>query len=151
MRSNQIKKGIERTPHRALLYSTGLTEKALNKPFVGIGSSFSDIVPGHILMREMERFIERGVEAGGGCPFIFGIPSICDGICMGHPGMRYSLPSREIIADSIEAVAQAHCFDGLILLTNCDKITPGTLMAAARINFPTIIVTAGPMTSGRFK
>ncbi|UCG94171.1 MAG: dihydroxy-acid dehydratase [Candidatus Aerophobus sp.] len=151
MRSNQIKKGVERTPHRALLYSTGLTEKALNKPFVGIGSSFSDIVPGHILMREMERLIERGVEAGGGFPFIFGIPSICDGICMGHPGMRYSLPSREIIADSIEAVAQAHCFDGLILLTNCDKITPGTLMAAARINLPTIVVTAGPMMSGRFK
>lgn len=151
MRSNQIKKGIERTPHRALLYSTGLTEEALNKPFVGIGSSFSDIVPGHILMRGMERFIERGVEAGGGFPFIFGIPAICDGICMGHPGMRYSLPSREIIADSIEAVAQAHCFDGLILLTNCDKITPGTLMAAARINLPTIIITAGPMTSGRFK
>ncbi|MFQ5835205.1 MAG: dihydroxy-acid dehydratase [bacterium] len=151
MRSNQIKEGIERTPHRALLYSTGLTEKALNKPFVGIASSFSDMVPGHILMREMERFIERGVEAGGGFPFIFGIPSLCDGISMGHPGMRYSLPLREIIADSIEAVAQAHCFDGLILLTNCDKITPGTLMAAARINTPTIIVTAGPMMSGRFK
>ena len=151
MRSDQIKEGIERTPHRALLYSTGLTEKALNRPFVGIGSSFSDIVPGHILMREIERFIERGVEAGGGFPFVFGIPSLCDGISMGHPGMRYSLPLREIIADSIEAVAQAHCFDGLILLTNCDKITPGTLMAAARINLPTIIVTAGPMMSGRFK
>ncbi len=151
MRSDQIKKGLERTPHRALLYSTGMTEKALNKPFVGIGSSFSDIVPGHILMREIERFIERGVEAGGGFPFIFGIPSLCDGISMGHPGMRYSLPLREIIADSIEAVAQAHCFDGLILLTNCDKITPGTLIAAARVNLPTIIVTAGPMMSGRFK
>lgn len=151
MRSDHIKKGIERTPHRALLYSTGITKRSLNKPFVGIASSFSEIVPGHVGMRELEKFIERGVEAGGGYPFIFGIPAICDGIAMGHSGMKYSLPSRELIADSIEAIAEAHSFDGLVLLTNCDKITPGALMAAARINIPAIVVTAGPMLSGRLR
>lgn len=151
MRSDRIKKGIERAPHRALLYATGVTKKSLSKPFIGIASSFSSIVPGHIQMRDLERFIERGVESGGGYPFIFGIPAICDGIAMGHMGMRYSLPSRELIADSIESVALAHSFDGLILLSNCDKITPGALMAAARINIPTIIVTAGPMLSGRLR
>jgi len=149
VRSDRIKKGVERTPHRALLYSTGMPKGALDKPFVGIASSFSDVVPGHIQMRDLERFIERGIESEGGFPFIFGIPAICDGIAMGHSGMRYSLPSRELIADSIESVAQAHCFDGLVLLTNCDKITPGTLMAAARLNIPSIVVTAGPMLSGR--
>jgi len=151
MRSDKIKKGIERTPHRALLYSTGLTKESLKKPFVGIASSFSDIVPGHTQMRQLERFIERGIESKGGLPFIFGIPAICDGIAMGHIGMRYSLPSRELIADSIESVAQAHSFDGLVLLTNCDKITPGSLMAAVRLNIPTIVVTAGPMLSGRLR
>lgn len=151
MRSDRIKKGVERAPHRALLYATGITKKSLSKPFIGIASSFSSIVPGHIQMRDLEKFIERGVESGGGYPFIFGIPAICDGIAMGHMGMRYSLPSRELIADSIESVALAHSFDGLILLTNCDKITPGSLMAAARVNIPTIIVTAGPMLSGRLR
>jgi len=151
MRSNQIKKGIERTPHRALLYSTGLTKESMKKPFVGIASSFSDIVPGHTQMRQLERFIERGIESKGGFPFIFGIPAICDGIAMGHIGMKYSLPSRELIADSIESVVQAHSFDGLVLLTNCDKITPGSLMAAARLNIPAIVVTAGPMLSGRLR
>jgi len=102
-------------------------------------------------MRDLERWVERGVEAGGGLPFVFGIPAICDGIAMGHLGMKYSLPSRELIADSIESIAQAHCFDGLVLLTSCDKITPGMLMAAARLNIPAIVVTAGPMLSGRFK
>jgi len=151
MRSDKIKKGIERAPHRALLYSTGVTKKAMKKPFIGIASSFSDIVPGHIEMHQLERFIERGIESKGGFPFIFGIPAICDGIAMGHIGMKYSLPSRELIADSIESVIQAHSFDGLVLLTNCDKITPGSLMAAARLNVPTIAVTAGPMLSGRLR
>ncbi|MCD6406427.1 dihydroxy-acid dehydratase [Candidatus Aerophobetes bacterium] len=151
MRSDTVKEGVERTPHRALLYATGISPKALKKPFVGIASSFSDIVPGHNNMRELERFIERGVEAGGGYPFVFGIPSICDGIAMGHEGMKYSLPLRELIADTIESVANAHCFDGLVLLTNCDKITPGMLMAAARLNIPAIVITAGPMLSGRYE
>ncbi|RKY75838.1 dihydroxy-acid dehydratase [candidate division KSB1 bacterium] len=150
MRSNQTKKGIERAPHRALLFATGLTKDQLQRPFVGIASSFTDLIPGHVGMRELERAIENGVNAGGGTPFIFGVPGICDGIAMGHKGMKYSLPSRELIADVIESVAEAHALDGLVLLTNCDKITPGMLMAAARLNIPSIVVTAGPMHSGRF-
>jgi len=123
----------------------------MNKPFIGVATSFTDIIPGHIGMRDLERFIEKGVHTGGGYPFFFGIPGICDGIAMGHSGMHYSLPSRELIADMVETVAQAHQLDGLVLLTNCDKITPGMLMAAARINIPSIVVTAGPMLSGHYR
>ncbi|MGQ9570417.1 MAG: dihydroxy-acid dehydratase [Thermodesulfovibrionales bacterium] len=151
MRSKIIKEGLERVPHRALLYATGIPKTEMNKPFIGIATSFTDIIPGHIGMRDLERFIEKGVHTGGSYPFFFGIPGICDGIAMGHVGMHYSLPSRELIADSIETIAQAHQFDGLVLLTNCDKITPGMLMGAARVNIPSIIVTAGPMLSGHFK
>lgn len=149
-RSKNIKEGVERVPHRALLYATGIPTSEMNKPFIGIASSFTDIIPGHIGMRDLERFIEKGIHAGGGYPFIFGIPGICDGIAMGHRGMHYSLPSRELIADSIETIAEAHQLDGLVLLTNCDKITPGMLMAAARLNIPSIVVTAGPMLSGHY-
>ncbi len=148
MKSDQIKKGIERAPHRALLYAAGIDKSAMAKPFIGIASSFTDIIPGHVDMRQLERFIERGICAGGGVPFVFGIPGICDGIAMGHKGMHYSLPSRELIADMIETISEAHCFDGLVLLTNCDKITPGMLMASGRLNIPTIVVTAGPMLAG---
>lgn len=151
MKSDQIKVGVERCPHRALLFATGVTRKALARPLIGIASAFSDLVPGHIHMRELERFIERGVEAGGGTPFVFGAPAICDGIAMGHEGMRFSLPSRDVIADGVEAVVKGHALDGLVLLTNCDKITPGMLMAAARLDLPTMVVTAGPMLSGRYK
>ncbi len=151
MKSDKIKKGIERMPARALLYATGLTKEEIEKPFIGVATSFTDIIPGHIGMRDLERFIEKGVHTGGGVPFFFGIPGICDGIAMGHEGMRYSLPSRELIADMVETIAMAHSFDGLVLLTNCDKITPGMLMAAARVNIPSIVVTAGPMLSGRYK
>ncbi|NOX97297.1 MAG: dihydroxy-acid dehydratase [Nitrospirae bacterium] len=151
MRSDVIKKGWERAPHRSLLHATGLTRKDLGKPFVGVASSFTDVIPGHIHMRSLERFIERGVCGGGGVPFFFGVPGICDGLVMGHRGMHYALPSRELIADIVETMVQAHCFDGLILLTNCDKITPGMLMAAARLDIPTIVVTAGPMLAGRRK
>jgi dihydroxy-acid dehydratase len=151
MRSSAIKKGIERVPHRALLYATGIPRSEMSKPFVGIASSFTDIIPGHIGMRDLERFIEKGVHTGGGYPFLFGVPGICDGIAMGHKGMHYSLPSRELIADMVETVAEAHRLDGLVLLTNCDKITPGMLMAAARVDVPTIVVTAGPMLSGRLR
>ena len=150
MKSNEIKKSANRAPHRALLYSTGLSKRDMDKPFIGIASSFSDLVPGHTGMRDTERWIERGVAEGGGVPFIFGVPAICDGIAMGHAGMHYSLPSRELIADCIESVAKAHCLDGLILLTNCDKITPGMIMGAARINIPFIVVTAGPMMTGTY-
>lgn len=148
MRSNRIKRGVERAPNRSLLYACGISRKSLKKPFIGIASAYSDIVPGHVDMRQLERFIERGVEAGGGTPFIFGVPAICDGIAMGHYGMRYSLPSRELIADEVESMAGAHALDGLVLLTNCDKITPGMLMAAGRLDIPCIVVTAGPMMSG---
>ncbi|MEO5358248.1 MAG: dihydroxy-acid dehydratase [Nitrospirae bacterium YQR-1] len=151
MRSDQIKKGVERAPHRSLLYATGIPGSEMDKPFIGVATSFTDIIPGHTGMRDMERFIEKGVHTGGGYPFFFGVPGICDGIAMGHRGMHYSLPSRELIADIIEAVAGAHQLDGLVLLTNCDKITPGMLMAAARLNIPSIVVTAGPMHSGRLK
>ena len=150
MRSNQIKKGAVRAPNRCLLYSTGISPRDLGKPFIGIASSFTDLVPGHVTMRDLERYIERGIAAGGGVPFIFGAPAVCDGIAMGHRGMHYSLGSREIIADLIEVVANAHMLDGLVLLSNCDKVTPGMLMAAARLNIPAIAVTAGAMMTGMY-
>ncbi|MGO9014713.1 MAG: dihydroxy-acid dehydratase [Dissulfurispiraceae bacterium] len=151
MRSHTIKKGLERVPHRALLYATGIPKSEMEKPFIGIATSFTDIIPGHTGMRDLERFIEKGIHTGGGYPFLFGIPGICDGIAMGHKGMHYSLASRELIADMVETIAEAHQLDGLVLLTNCDKITPGMLMAAARVNIPSIVVTAGPMLSGHYK
>jgi len=151
MKSDLIKKGLERVPHRALLYATGIPRTEMNKPFIGVATSFTDIIPGHTGMRDLERFIEKGVHTGGGYPFFFGIPGICDGIAMGHRGMHYSLASRELIADMVETVAEAHQLDGLVLLTNCDKITPGMLMAAARVNVPAIVVTAGPMMSGHLR
>jgi len=151
IRSDTVKKGYERAPHRALLYATGLSKSQLDKPFVGLVSSFTELIPGHIGMRELERSIEKGINAGGGTSFIFCVPGICDGIAMGHKGMHYSLASRELIADMIESVTLAHALDGLVLLTDCDKITPGMLMAAARLNIPCIVVTAGPMHSGMYK
>jgi len=149
MRSDMIKKGLERTPHRALLKGTGVPQSQMDKPFIGVATSFTDLIPGHVGMRDLERFIEKGVHSGGGYSFFFGIPGVCDGMAMGHKGMHYSLPTRELIADMVESVAEAHRLDGLVLLTNCDKITPGMLMAAARLNIPCIVVTAGPMMSGR--
>ena len=148
MRSDTIKKGIARTPHRALLYSAGVSKKNINKPFIGIASSFTDIVPGHVGMRDLERQIEKGIQSAGGQAFIFGTPAVCDGLAMGHKGMRYSLPSRDLIADCVETMAEAHQLDGLVLLSNCDKVTPAMLIAAVRLNIPTIIVTAGPMLAG---
>jgi dihydroxy-acid dehydratase len=149
MRSDMIKKGLERTPHRALIKGTGVPQSEMDKPFIGVATSFTDLIPGHVGMRDLERFIEKGVHSGGGYAFFFGIPGVCDGIAMGHKGMHYSLPTRELIADMVESVAEAHRLDGLVLLTNCDKITPGMLMAAARLDIPCIVVTAGPMMSGR--
>ncbi len=151
MRSDLIKKGLERTPHRALLYATGLPKSQIDKPFIGVATSFTDIIPGHISMNDLSRFIEKGIHSAGGYPFFFGIPGICDGIAMGHRGMKYSLPSRELIADIIECIVEAHQFDGLVLLTNCDKITPAMLMAAARLDIPAVVLTAGPMLSGYYK
>jgi len=151
MRSDLIKKGLERVPHRALLHATGLSRKDLGKPFIGVATSFTDLIPGHIGMRDLERFIERGVCYAGGVPFFFGVPGICDGIAMGHLGMCYPLALREIVADTIETVCNAHQLDGIVCLTNCDKITPGMLMGITRLNIPAVIVTAGPMLSGRWR
>lgn len=149
MRSDAIKQGPGRAPHRALLYGSGLHKRTFAKPFIAVVTSWNDIVPGHVGMRDLERHIERGVFAAGGVSFFFGVPGICDGLAMGHKGMHYSLPSRELIADSVESMLEAHQFDGVVLLTNCDKITPGMLMAAARVNIPAIVVTAGPMMAGQ--
>lgn len=148
MKSDNIKKGIARTPHRGLLMATGVSKKNMNAPFIGIASAFSDLVPGHIGMRDLERQIEKGIHSAGGQSFVFGVPAICDGIAMGHSGMRYSLPSRDLIADCVESVSAAHQLDGIVLLSNCDKITPGMLIGALRLNIPAIIVTAGPMLDG---
>ncbi|HEY3398702.1 MAG TPA: dihydroxy-acid dehydratase [Armatimonadota bacterium] len=151
MRSDRVKQGITQAPARALLHACGLTRGQLGKPFIGIANAYTDLVPGHIGMQRLARAVELGIAAGGGVPFQFGTMAICDGIAMGHRGMFYSLPSREIIADTVESMAEAYGLDGLVLLTDCDKITPGMLMAAGRLDLPAIVVTAGPMHSGRMK
>lgn len=151
MRSDIIKKGCQRAPNRALIYGTGVSKNQMDAPFIGICSSFTDLIPGHSGMRILERFAEKGIHTGGGQAFIFSVPGVCDGISMGHSGMRYSLPSRDAIADMIECVVNAHSLDGVLFITNCDKITPGMLMAAARLNVPSIVVTAGPMMSGNYR
>jgi len=151
LRSDTIKCGIKRAPHRALLKALGVTDKDLDKPFIAVVNSFTTVVPGHAHLNQVADAVKAGVTSAGGMPFEFNTIAICDGLAMGHEGMRYSLPSREIIADSIELMVQAHRFDGMILVTNCDKITPGMLMAAARLNIPSIVVTGGPMLSGTHK
>lgn len=151
MKSERIKKGITRAPHRSLLYATGVTKKAMGRPFIALVSSFTDFIPGHAGLRDLERYIEKGVHSGGGQMFYTSVPGVCDGIAMGHIGMHYSLPTRDLIADIIECVITAQAFDGVVFLTNCDKITPGMLMAAGRLNLPSIIVTGGPMMSGIFE
>jgi len=149
MLSDRIKGGVERAPHRSLLRAVGVKDVDFAKPFVGIINSYSEIVPGHIHLRSLVRHIKKGVIDGGGVPFEVNTIAVDDGLAMGHEGMRYSLPSREVIADSVEIVAEAHAFDGLVLLSNCDKITPGMLMGAARLDRPTILFTGGPMRAGR--
>jgi dihydroxy-acid dehydratase len=149
MRSDTVKKGITRTPHRALLKSVGVTDEDFKKPFIGIANAWNDIVPGHKHLRELAGHIKQGVREAGGVPFEFGVIGICDGIAMGHEGMFYSLPSREVVADSIELMVEAHRFDGVVMLGTCDKIVPGMLMAALRMNIPCVVVTGGPMMPGR--
>jgi dihydroxy-acid dehydratase len=149
MRSDTIKKGIERTPHRALLRATGLTDEDFDKPFIGVANSYTEIVPGHIHLNEFSKIIKKAIRESGGIPFEFNTIGVDDGITMGHLGMRYSLPSREIIADSVETMVMAHCFDGLVCVPNCDKIVPGMLMGALRVNIPTIFVSGGPMRAGK--
>ena len=149
MRSDTVKKGSTRAAHRSLFYAMGYTPEELKKPLIGVVNAFNEIVPGHIHLRDIAQAVKLGVAAGGGTPVEFPAIGICDGIAMGHEGMRYSLASRELIADSVEAMTMAHGFDGLVLIPNCDKIVPGMLMAAARLNIPTVVVSGGPMLAGR--
>jgi dihydroxy-acid dehydratase len=149
MRSDTVKKGITRTPHRALLKAVGVTDEDFKKPFIGIANAWNDIVPGHKHLRELAEHIKQGVREAGGVPFEFGVIGICDGIAMGHEGMFYSLPSREVVADSVELMVESHRFDGVVMLGTCDKIVPGMLMAALRVNIPCVVVTGGPMVPGR--
>ena len=148
MRSDEIKKGIEKTPQRAILKSLGLEDDDMTKPFIGVANSYTNLVPGHIHLRSIGDAVKEGILAAGGIPFEFNTIAVCDGVAMGHIGMRYSLPSREVIADSVEIMLQAHSLDGLVMVTDCDKITPGMLMAAARVDIPAIMVTGGPMEAG---
>ncbi|MBE3590710.1 MAG: dihydroxy-acid dehydratase [Firmicutes bacterium] len=149
MRSDRIKRGVERAPHRALLRAAGVREEDFDKPFVAIANSYVDIVPGHVHLQRFGQVVKEAVRAAGAVPFEFNTIGVDDGIAMGHLGMRYSLPSRELIADAVETMVTAHWFDGLICIPNCDKITPGMMMAALRVNIPTIFISGGPMRAGR--
>ncbi|KQM12383.1 dihydroxy-acid dehydratase [Methanomassiliicoccales archaeon RumEn M1] len=148
MRSDTVKKGLDKAPSRSLLRACGLTDEDMDKPFIGIANSFNNIVPGHIHLDRLVEEVRKGIEEAGGVAFSFGVPAVCDGIAMGHMGMRYSLPSREVIADCVEVMNNAHAFDGWVGVTNCDKVTPGMLMAAGRMNIPAIMLTGGPMEAG---
>ncbi|AFC99591.1 dihydroxy-acid dehydratase [Methanocella conradii HZ254] len=149
MRSDTVKKGLDRTPHRALLKAVGVTDSDMNKPFIGVANAWNDVVPGHKHLKGLADKIKQGIREAGGVPFEFGVIGICDGIAMGHEGMFYSLPSREVVADSIELMVESHRFDGIVMLGTCDKIVPGMLMAALRVNIPCVVVTGGPMEPGR--
>ncbi len=151
MRSDLVKRGFERAPHRSLFYATGLTPEELDRPLIGVANSYNDIVPGHVHLDQVGEAVKAGVRIAGGTPLEFNVIGVCDGIAMGHPGMRHSLPSRELIADSVEVMAMAHGLDGLVLIPNCDKIVPGMLMAAARLDIPAIVVSGGPMMAGRYQ
>lgn len=148
MRSDMIKKGVDRAPHRSLLYAAGVKTKDLDKPFIGVCNSYIDIIPGHVHLKEFAEVVKQAIREAGGIPFEFNTIGVDDGIAMGHIGMRYSLPSRELIADSAETVINAHWFDGVFFIPNCDKITPGMLMAAVRTNVPSVFVSGGPMEAG---
>ena len=149
MRSDLMKKGLERAPHRSLCKAIGYTDEELAQPLIGIANSFNEIIPGHIHLNDIVKAVKSGIQSAGGTPIEFGTIGVCDGIAMHHTGMNYSLASRELIADSIEIMAMAHPFDGLVLVTNCDKITPGMLMAAMRLNIPALLISGGPMLTGR--
>ena len=151
MRSDAVKKGFQRAPHRGLLHACGVSSEDMGKPFIGIANSFCEIVPGHVHLNKVAETVKEAVRRAGGVPFEFNTIAVCDGVAMGHTGMKYSLASREIIADSVETMARAHCFDGLICIPNCDKIIPGMLMASVRVNIPTIFVSGGPMAAGKTK
>lgn len=151
MRSDVVKRGVTKAPHRSLFKATGLTDEEIDKPFIGIVTSQNDIIPGHINLDKIVEAVKTGVLSSGGTPFVFPTIGVCDGIAMGHEGMRYSLATRELIADSIECMAKAHAFDALVLIPNCDKIVPGMIMAALRLNIPAVVVSGGPMLAGKFQ
>src|SRR3972149_2573818 len=151
MRSDEIKQGVERAPHRALLKALGLTDSDIAKPFIGVANSYTTIVPGHIHLQNIAQAVKAGILSAGATPFEFNTIAVCDGLAMGHQGMRYSLPSRELIADSVETMIQGHRLDAIVLISNCDKVTPGMLIAAARLDVPAISVTGGAMESGTFE
>ncbi|HVO77926.1 MAG TPA: dihydroxy-acid dehydratase, partial [Methanomassiliicoccales archaeon] len=148
MRSDVVKKGLSAAPARSLLRADGMSEKDIDKPFIGIANSWNNIVPGHLHLNKLMYEVRKGVKEAGGVPIVFGVPAICDGIAMGHPGMRYSLASREVISDCVELMVEAHSLDGWVGISNCDKITPGMLMAAGRMDVPAIMLTGGPMEAG---
>jgi len=150
-RSDEVKKGVVRAPHRSLLKATGVTDEEMRRPFIGVANSANDVIPGHIHLDKIAEAVKAGIRLAGGVPFEFSTIGVCDGIAMNHAGMKYSLPSREIIADSVELIVEAHRFDALVLIPSCDKVTPGMLMAAARINIPTVVISGGPMLAGKFK
>jgi dihydroxy-acid dehydratase len=149
MRSDEVKKGFQRAPHRALLHACGLSSADVDKPFIGVANSFCQVVPGHVHLDQVARVVKEAIREAGGVPFEFNTIAVCDGVAMGHTGMKYSLPSREIVADSVETMVRAHCFDGLVCIANCDKIVPGMLNASVRLNIPTIYVSGGPMKAGK--
>lgn len=151
MRSDLVKKGLQRAPHRALFKAAGLTDEELSRPLIGVANSANEIIPGHIHLDKIAEAVKAGIRLAGGTPVEFGVIGICDGIAMGHQGMKYSLASRELVADSVESMAMAHPFDGMVLIPNCDKIIPGMLMAAARVNIPALLISGGPMMAGRYK
>ena len=149
MKSDQVKTGWERAPHRSLFRATGLKDEDFRKPFIGVCNSYTEAIPGHVHLNKVATLIKQQIRKAGGVPIEFNTIGICDGVAMGHPGMKYSLPSRELIADSVESIARAHCFDAMICIPNCDKIVPGMLMGALRVNIPTVVVSGGPMAAGR--
>ena len=149
MISDAVKKGMDRAPHRSLFKAMGYTDKELARPLIGIANSANEIIPGHIHLDRIVEAVKAGIYMGGGLPIVFGTIGVCDGIAMNHEGMKYSLASRELIADSVEVMARAHAFDGLVLVPNCDKVVPGMLMAAARLDIPAIVISGGPMLAGR--
>ncbi len=151
MRSEKVKSGFERAPHRSLLRATGLRTEDIDRPFIAVCNSYTDIIPGHVHLKEVAELVKQAIREAGGTPFEFNTIGICDGIAMGHSGMKYSLPSRELIADCVETMVQAHQFDGMICIPNCDKIIPGMIMGALRCNIPTIFASGGPMAAGRMK
>ena len=151
MNSDKVKMGVEKAPHRSLMKALGLIDEEIERPFIGVVNSFNEIVPGHKHLREVAEAVKKGVTMAGGTPLEFPAIAVCDGIAMNHEGMKYSLVSRELIADSIEIMTRAHGLDGLVMIPNCDKVVPAMLMAAARLDIPTIIVSGGPMLAGKVR